>query len=121
MKSILTAALLAAVVLAPAYAQQPYKMTDEGVKAPVLKKDVKPNYTADAMRRKVQGSVEMESVVKADGSVADVTVTKKLDPDLDEEAVKAMKQWQFRPGTKDGKAVDVLVKTEMTFALRDKK
>ena len=121
MRSILTAALLAAAVVAPAYAQQPYTMKDEGVKAPVLRKDVKPNYTKGAMDRRVQGIVEMDVVVKADGTVGDVTVTKALDPELDEQAVKAMKQWQFRPGTKDGKAVDVLVQTEMTFTLRDKK
>ena len=120
MRSILTAALLAAVVVAPGFAQQPYKMKDEGVKAPVLQRDVKPNYTKDAMDRGVQGSVEMDAVVKADGTVGDVVVTKALDPDLDQEAVKAMKQWQFRPGTKDGKAVDVVVQTEMTFALRKK-
>jgi periplasmic protein TonB len=120
-KSILTAALLAAVVIAPGYAQQPYQMKDEGVKAPVLRKEIKPNYTPDAMRRGVQGRVEMDAVVKADGTVGDVAVTKALDPDLDEQAVTAMKQWQFRPGTKDGKAVDVIVQIEMTFALREKK
>ena len=121
MKNILSATLLAALAIAPAYAQQPYKMKDEGVKAPVLTKDVKPDYTPDAMKRGVQGSVEMDAVVKADGTVGDVVVTKALDPDLDEQAVKAMKQWQFRPGTKDGKAVDVQVQIEMTFALRSKK
>jgi len=121
-RSTLTAALLAVVALAPAYAQsRPHKTSDEGVKMPVLTKEVKPQYTEDAMRRQVQGSVEMDVVVKADGSVGDVTVTKALDPDLDQEAVKAARQWQFRPGTKDGKAVDVQVMIEMTFTLRSKK
>lgn len=122
MRSILTAALLAAVVAAPGFAQsQPYKAKDEGVKAPVMTKEVKPKYTDDAMRRRVQGNVEMDVVVKADGTVGDVTVTKALDPDLDQEAVKATRQWEFRPGTKDGKAVDVLVQIEMTFTLRARK
>ena len=123
MRRILTAALFAAVALAPVSARQtaPYKPTDEGVKAPVMTKEVKPNYTADAMKRQVQGNVEMDVVVKADGAVGDVTVTKALDPDLDEEAVKATRKWEFRPGTKDGKAVDVLVKIEMTFTLRARK
>lgn len=120
MKSILTVALLAAVSVAPAYAQQsgPYKTTEEGVKAPVLVSEVKPKYTDDAKSRRVQGNVELDVVVKSDGTVGDVTVTKSLDPALDEEAVKAAKQWRFRPGTKDSKPVDVLVQIEMTFTLK---
>ena len=120
MKSILTIALLAALSVAPGYAQKsgPYKMTEEGVKPPVLVKEVKPQYTDDAKTRRVQGNVEVEAVVKTDGTVGDVTVTKSLDPQLDEEAVKATKQWRFRPGTKDGNAVDVLVHIELTFTLK---
>ena len=34
---------------------------------------------------------------------------------LDEEAVKALKQWQFTPGQKDGRAVPVVVDVEITF------
>jgi TonB family protein len=121
-RSILIAALVTAVSIAPGFAQaRPYKMTDEGVKAPVLVKDVKPTYTSDAMKRRVQGNVLLDAVVKSDGTVGDVTVTKSLDPDLDEQAVAALKRWQFRAGTKDAKAVDVLVNIEMTFTLRDKK
>jgi len=37
---------------------------------------------------------------------------------LDDEAVKALKQWRFSPGTKDGKPVPVVVELEMTFTLR---
>jgi hypothetical protein len=29
-----------------------------------------------------------------------------------------MKQWEFKPGTKDGKAVPVEVAVEMTFTLK---
>ena len=120
MRSILTAALVAAFAVGPAYAQNtaPYKMGEEGVKAPVLIKEVKPKYTDDAKTRRVQGNVEVEAVVKSDGTVGDVTVTKSLDPQLDEEAVRATKEWRFRPGTKDGKAVDVLVQIELTFTLK---
>ncbi len=118
MKSILTVALLAAVTTVAAYAQSPYKATDDGVKAPVLTSEVKPKYTPGAMQRRVQGSVEVDAIVKADGTVGDVTVTKSLDPELDEQAVNATKQWRFRPGTKDGKAVDVQVQIELTFTLK---
>ncbi len=91
-----------------------------GVAAPRLLKDVKPKYTADARSANVQGSVGMEVVVKTDGSVGDVRVQRSLDREygLDDEAVRAVKQWRFAAGTKDGVAVPVLVEVEMTFALR---
>ena len=43
---------------------------------------------------------------------------KSLHPDLDEQALLAVKEWRFDPGTRDGKPVPVLVMIEMTFALR---
>jgi TonB family protein len=96
-----------------------YNITDTGVRAPVLVREVKPQYTDDAKKRRVQGSVELEEVVTSDGTVRDdVRVVKSLDPDLDAQAVTAAKQWQFKPGTKEGKPVDVLVRIEMTFTLK---
>jgi len=95
-----------------------YKISDEGVKAPAIIREVKPKYTADAMRRRVEGSVEVDAVVLADGTVGDVTVKRSLDPDLDEEAIKATKQWRFRPGTKNGEPVAVQVVIELTFRLK---
>ena len=120
MRTIFTAVALAAALVASAAAQsQTYKVGQDGVKAPVIIKEVRPQYTKDAMDRKVQGSVEMECVVRADGTVDDdVKVTKSLDPDLDQQAVIAVRQWRFRPGTKDGKPVDVQVNIELTFTLR---
>ena len=61
-------------------------------------------------------------MVLTDGTVGDdVTITRSLDDELDQEAIKAMKQWKFKPGTKDGKPVNVQVNIEMTFTLRDKR
>ena len=91
-----------------------------GVTAPRIVREVKPNYTRDAMDAKIQGAVWLEAVVLEDGTVGTVKVTKSLDTEhgLDEEAVKAMKQWTFKPGTKDGKAVPVQIEVEMTFRLK---
>ena len=60
---------------------------------------MKPAYTADAMRAKVQGSVWLECIVMPDGSVGDVKVTRSLDPifGLDQEAIKAAKMWRSAP------------------------
>jgi TonB family protein len=91
-----------------------------GIEIPVLLKEVRPQYTADAMRAKVQGVVIVECVVLPDGTVGDVRVQKSLDPvfGLDQEAIKAAKQWRFVPGKRQGQPVPVLISIELTFTLR---
>jgi protein TonB len=93
-----------------------------GVTSPVLVREVKPNYTGDAMRAKLQGIVEMEAVVLPDGTVdpGRIKITRSLDSTfgLDQQAIIAVKQWRFRPGTYKGQPVPVLVNVELTFTLR---
>ena len=93
----------------------------QGVVAPRVIRETKPSYTADAMREQIQGVVEVEAIVLADGKVGEVRVIRSLDKEygLDESAVEAVKGWEFRPGrTKDGQAVPVLVNIELTFSTR---
>ncbi len=112
----------ALVTVAAAQEQRQVYRPGEGVVAPRLVKETKPKYTREAMTAKVQGNVMMDVVVEPDGTVGDVKVTKSLDDThgLDQEAVKAVKQWKFTPGTKDGKPVPVRVEIEMTFTLRSR-
>ena len=64
--------------------------------------------------------VELEIVIRRDGTVGDVKVIESLDTvyGLDKNAVAAMKQWEFKPGMKDGKAVAVRVHVVINFALK---
>ena len=91
-----------------------------GITLPVVLVEKKPAYTADAMRAKVQGAVWLECIVMPDGTVGDVKVTRSLDPifGLDQEAIKAAKQWRFRPGMRQGEPVPVIITIELTFTLR---
>jgi protein TonB len=91
-----------------------------GVENPKLIREVRPAYTADAMRAKVQGAVWLECVVLPDGTVGDVRVIRSLDSTfgLDQEAMKAARQWRFQPGTRFGEPVPVLITIELTFTLR---
>jgi periplasmic protein TonB len=91
-----------------------------GIENPIVLREVKPQYTADAMRAKIQGVVVVECIIMPDGTVGDVQVVKSLDPTfgLDQEAVKAAKQWRFVPGKKQGQPVPVLVTIELAFNLR---
>jgi len=87
---------------------------------PQLVRDVRPRYTADAMRAKVQGVVLLECVVLADGRVGDVRIVRSLDSiyGLDAEAVTAARKWQFLPGRRFGEPVAVRVVIELGFRLR---
>ncbi len=115
---LLTMCVLGAAVAA-IQAQDVFQPGD-GVTLPTVVKEVKPDYTAEAKAARIQGNVLLATVVRADGSVGDVTVARSLDSTfgLDQQAVKAAKQWEFKPGMKDGKPVAVRVNLEMTFALK---
>ena len=91
-----------------------------GVTTPRVLKEVKPQYTADAMRAKIQGTVWLQCVVRPTGQCSDVEVTRSLDPTfgLDQEAMKAAQQWRFLPGTRLGEPVPVQITIELTFTLR---
>lgn len=91
-----------------------------GVTMPAVLSEVKPSYTAAALRDGIEGSVFLECLVSTDGAVGDVRVVRSLDRRLDEQATSALKQWRFKPGTKGGTAVPVRVEVEMTFSLEGK-
>ena len=80
----------------------------------------KPAYTSDAMRQRIEGEVWLDCVVFANGNVGECKVTRSLDArfGLDEEAVKAARNWRFRPGTRQGVAVPVYVSIAMEFSIR---
>lgn len=91
-----------------------------GVSWPSLIVEVKPAYTAEAMRARIEGVVELEIVVLADGTVGRITLTRSLDSrfGLDEEAIKAVRRWRFDPAKLAGKPVTVRVPVEVSFRLR---
>jgi len=117
-KSGFVAVLLAAMALAAIAAQE--TPPAGGTVKPRLKHEVKAEYTQEAKDAGIQGTVVLDADVLADGTVGDVKVKKSLDTrhGLDQQAVAAVKQWTFEPGTKDGKPVPVRVDIEITFTLK---
>jgi TonB family protein len=91
-----------------------------GVSNPALIHEVRPNYTGDAMRAKIQGVVIMDVVVLENGLVDPdrMRITRSLDPGLDKEAIIAVRQWRFRPSTLLGQPVASRVTVELAFTLR---
>ena len=127
MRAISLAAFVCCLAAGPvaAIAQQSQEPTvykpGSGVSAPTVIKEVKPQYTADAMRARVEGTVTLEGCRAArwDHRRGPRHEGRSI-PGLDQEAIKAAKRWRFEPGTKDGKPVPVRVTLEMSFTLRDR-
>ncbi len=90
-----------------------------GLVMPKTKQVPTPKYTAEAMRAKIQGIVEVEVIVGADGTVVRARVKTSLDDKLglDEEAVAAAKRATFEPGRLNGFPVPVLVTIKLEFRL----
>ena len=91
-----------------------------GVENPQRIREVKPAYTPEAMRAKIQGTVELEAVIGPDGKVTDVRVIRSLDKTfgLDEQARKAVFATPFIPCKKQGTPVPCIVVFELQFTLR---
>lgn len=89
-----------------------------GVSAPVVIFRVEPLYSEEARKVKHQGVVVLWAIVRKDGSLEILKLVRGLGLGLDESAIKALKQWRFRPGMKDGVPVDVALNVEVSFTLR---
>jgi protein TonB len=116
---LIVAGLFVAASVVIAQESQVYQVGN-GVSASKLIREVKPTYTKAAMDAKIQGTVVLAVVIREDGTVGDVSVTRSLDTryGLDEQAMKAAKQWTFSPGLKEDKPVAVKVSVDIAFTLR---
>jgi TonB family protein len=56
-------------------------------------------------------------IVDADGQPKDIRVLMSLGMGLDEEAIKAVGKWKFKPAMMDGKPVKVAIQVEVAFHL----
>jgi protein TonB len=83
----------------------------------VLLSKVPARFTDEARRRGIQGAVLLSLAVDEGGMVQDIHVERSLEPGLDKEAIKAVRQWQFRPGQRHGRPMRVKVQVEIKFSL----
>jgi len=92
----------------------------DGAVLPQPTRQVKPEYTKEAMQYGIEGSMAVSLIVKSDGTLSDLKVVRSLDTDygLDDQGLVAARQWAFRPGTKDGKPVAVRIELEFRFTLK---
>ena len=88
-----------------------------GVSAPVPLYKVEPEYSEEARKAKFQGTVVLEIVIDEHGNPTNFKILNPLGLGLDEKAVEAVRQWRFRPATKNGKPVAVVARIDVSFRL----
>ncbi len=77
-----------------------------------------PRYTEIARKAGVEGVVILRVIINKQGTVESVKLLKKLGFGLDEEAVRAVKQWKFKPALLNGKPVAVYYNLTVHFRLQ---
>jgi TonB family protein len=75
-----------------------------GVTPPVVVFRVEPEYTEEARKEKLQGTVVVEATIHQDGRLTVGNVVRGLDHGLTEKAIEALELWKFKPGMRNGKA-----------------
>jgi TonB family protein len=90
-----------------------------GVTAPVLLYKKEPEYTEEARKAKYSGAVSLSIEIDPSGHATNIQVRRSLGLGLDEKAIEAVRQWKFKPGTKDGNPVTVSATIEVNFRTLD--
>ena len=90
------------------------------VTPPVAIHMANPKYTAQARKAKFSGQVVVSMIVGTDGEPRDVHILRGVGMGLDEEAMKAVKQYKFKPAMQNGKPVAVYVNVQVNFQIRDR-
>jgi TonB family protein len=102
----------------PQVANGVYRMADGGISAPMLLYKTEPKYTEEARAGKIQGTTVLYTEIGTDGVAHNAKVQRSLEPGLDQQAIDAVSQWQFKPGQKDGQDVTVAATIEVNFRLQ---
>jgi TonB family protein len=111
--------------LADAFANGAYAASALGVVPPKVISIAKARYTPKAMRDKLTGTVELEIVILADGTVGNARVMRSLDAvdGLDEQALAAARASTFEPGllvapgSYEGRPIAVVANLNIVFTL----
>jgi TonB family protein len=91
-----------------------YKPNEVSSKARIIRK-VPPQYTEEARRHKVSGTIVVEVVLRASGEVTDIVVIKGLPYGLNDSAVRAAQAIEFEPAIKDDQKVSQYLRMEYGF------
>jgi TonB family protein len=93
-------------------------LAGRGVTPPVVLIEARPPYTEEARRSRVQGDALLQFIVRKDGTADSFKIVRRLGYGLDESAIDTVKKrYRFKPGTFQGKPVDVKILLLFNFKL----
>jgi TonB family protein len=88
------------------------------VTPPVRIRTVRPEYPTVARAAALEGDVLVQAIVDAEGKVSDVHVLQAVHPVLDEAARKAVQQYEYTPGRRNGIPESAVTRITVSFRLR---
>ena len=94
-----------------------HRMPEPGIVAPKQLYSPEPEFSEKARIEAQQGNVDIDLVVGTDGLPRDLEIACSSSPDLNDNAISAVKQWKFAPATKDGNPVPAEILIEISFKL----
>ena len=87
------------------------------IKPPMKVKDVRPRYPRALVDGRVEGNILMQALIGTDGRVRNVEVVSPVDADLEEEAIRAVSQWEFSPTWLNCQAIEVRMFVTVSFKI----
>jgi TonB family protein len=92
-----------------------YRVGD-GVAAPKVVRKVEPQYPEALRHQGLSATVVLRVVISSDGKIGSALI-ERIDgqPAFGAAAIEAVRQWEFKPGMKDGQPVNVEATIEMNF------
>ncbi len=88
----------------------------QGVSQGLLIKKAAPSYPANALRMRIEGSVQLLATISKTGDISAVKVLSG-DANLAHAAVDAVKQWKYKPYLLDGSPVEMQTQITVSFKL----
>jgi TonB family protein len=85
---------------------------------PVPLEKVDPKYPPELIKQHVDGEVILYAIIRSDGKIDSIQMVRGIEPQLNRNAMDALSRWKFRPGTRDGKPIDIEAVIYIPFYFR---
>jgi TonB family protein len=89
-------------------------------KPPVARFQARPHYPVALRRDGVPGEAITDFIVDTEGNVQRAFAIRATHPAFADAAVAAVTQWKFKPGIKDGRAVNTHMQVPIVFTLNER-
>jgi len=108
--------MLGAPVGHPATRPDKLRIGGEAAQANLIKK-IQPLYPPAAKAARLQGQVQLETVISAEGVPQDIRVVSSPSDDLSQSALEAVRQWRYSPTLLNGEPIPVVTTVIVNYTL----